>query len=195
MCFNNIVNIANACVNLGHWPSHFKLLSSIIIPKPNKASYNFSKIFCLIVLLNTLGKLIEKVIGERLQFQSTSKNFIHHNQLRRLKQHLTIDTDNFLTHLICSGWVKNLQTSILVFKIAQFFPLLNRQLPFLILDKAGFNPKFSSFFSDYLVGRNIQYLWNNFVFPFFNIDVGVGQDSTLSPFFFCSLSLAYFSHF
>jgi len=169
------------------------LLSSIIIPKPNKASYNFSKIFCLIVLLNTLGKLIEKVIGERLQFQSTSKNFIHHNQFRRLKQHLTIDTDNFLTHLIHSGWVKNLQTSILVFNIAQFFPSLNHQLLSLILDKAWFNQKFSSFFSDYLVGRNIQYLWNNFVFPFFNIDVSVGQDSTLSPIFLLSISCLFFT--
>jgi len=85
-CFNSIINIANAYIDLGHWPSHFKMSTSIIIPKPNKASYNTSKLFRPIVLLNTLGKLIEKVIGKRLQFQALSKNIIHSCQLGRLKQ-------------------------------------------------------------------------------------------------------------
>ena len=102
-CLKNIVNIANTCINLGHWPLHFKSSSSIIISKPNKISYNFSKSFCPIILLNILGKLIEKIIGERLQFQSISKNFIHLNQLRGLKQCLTTNVGNFITHLIWSG--------------------------------------------------------------------------------------------
>jgi len=57
---------------------------TIIIPKPNKASYNSPKIFQPIVLLNMLEKLIEKVIGKRLKFQVISNNFIH-NQLSELK--------------------------------------------------------------------------------------------------------------
>ena len=48
--------------------------------------YNSSKIFRPIVLLNMLGKLIKKVIGERLQYQSITLNFVHPNQLGRLKQ-------------------------------------------------------------------------------------------------------------
>jgi len=35
-CLNNIVNIANACINLGYWLSHFKKSSTVVIPKPNK---------------------------------------------------------------------------------------------------------------------------------------------------------------
>ena len=50
---------------------------SIIIPKPNKALYDTPKMFRPIVLLNTLGKLIEKVIRERLQLQALSKNVIY----------------------------------------------------------------------------------------------------------------------
>jgi len=37
---NNFINIANVCINLEHWSFHFKISSSIIIPKPNKTSYN-----------------------------------------------------------------------------------------------------------------------------------------------------------
>ena len=56
--------------------------------------------FQSIFLLYTLGKLIEKVIRERLQFQAISNNFIHSNQLEGLKQQSTTDTVTFLTHLI-----------------------------------------------------------------------------------------------
>ena len=76
-CLSNIISIANACINLGYWPSHFKRSITVVIPKPNKQSYNYPKSFRLIVLLNTVSKLIKKVIGKRLQFQTTSNNFIH----------------------------------------------------------------------------------------------------------------------
>ena len=38
-----------------------------------------------------------------------------------------------------------------------------------------------SFFQNYLVGRKTKYFWNSFYFSFFNVDVGVGQRSALSP--------------
>jgi len=76
-CFDNILNIANTCIDLGHWPSHFKVFTSIIIPKPNKTLYDTPKTFRPIILLNTLGKLIEKVVSERLQFQPLSNNSIY----------------------------------------------------------------------------------------------------------------------
>jgi len=43
-CLKRII-IADACFKLGHWPSHFKTSISIIIPKPNKELYDFSKSF------------------------------------------------------------------------------------------------------------------------------------------------------
>ena len=63
-CLTNIINIADSCINLGYWPNYFKVSTTIVIPKPNKTSYDQPKVFCPIVLLNTLGKLIEKVVAE-----------------------------------------------------------------------------------------------------------------------------------
>ena len=68
MCLKNIISITNTCFELGYWSSHFKKSRTIVISKPNKSSYNSLKSFQPIVLLNTLGKLIKKIIGERLQF-------------------------------------------------------------------------------------------------------------------------------
>jgi len=180
-CLLKFVDIANACINLGHWPSHFKMSTMIIIPKPNKSTYNSPKSYWPIVLLNMVGKLFEKMIGEWLQFHTISNNFIYQSQLCGLKQRSTTDASVALTHTIHSGWIKNLITSTLAFDILQFFLFLNHQLLPLILNKTGLDHKVSNFFKNYLVERKTQYCWNNFISPSFNINVGIGQGSVLSP--------------
>jgi len=164
---------------------------TIVIPKPNKMLYNSPKSFRPIVLLNTLGKLIKKVIGDRLQFYVISNNFIYQSQLGGLKFKSTTDVGIALTHFICIGWIKNMAISSLAFNIAQFFPSLNHCLLAFILGKAGFNSRVVNFFSNYLVNRRTKYFWNNFSSSSFNINVEVGQGSALSPI----LSALYLSSF
>ena len=50
-----------------------------------------------------LGKLVEKVIAERLQFIVTSNEFIYLSQLGGLKFKSTSDAGIVLTHIIWSG--------------------------------------------------------------------------------------------
>ena len=86
-----------------------------------------------------------------------SNNFIHSSQLGGLKFKSTIDVGVALTHIIQTGWVKNLSTSTLAFNIVQFFPSLNHQLLSLIMKKAGFDDQIVSFFMNYLVDRKANY--------------------------------------
>jgi len=180
-CLDIIIHIANICIELEYWLLHFKRSTTAIIPKPNKKSYNSPKSFRPIILLNTVGKLIKKVIRERLQFATAANDFIHPSQLGSLKFKFTIDVSIALTHIIRTGWVKNLSKSTLAFNIVQFFPLLNHHLLTLIMKKAGFDNYIVSFFANYLVDRKTNYFWNNFMSPIFNVNVGVGQSSALSP--------------
>ena len=175
---------------MGYWPNHFKKSTTIIIPKSNKIFYDLPKFFILIVLLNTLEKLIKKVIGDRLQFYIVSNNFIY---LSQLKFKSTIDISIALMHFICIGWIKNMTTSSLAFDIAQFFPSLNHCLLTLILFKMGFDSRVVNFFLNYLVNRRTNYFWNNFSSSSFDINVGVGQGSALSPILF-AIYLSLFLH-
>jgi len=144
-------------------------------------AYNSPKSFRPIILLNTIGKLIEKVIAERLQFHVAKNDFIHPSQLGGLKFKSTTDAGVTLTHIIRSGWIKNKTTSILAFNIAQFFLSLNHCMLVLSLAKAGLEPKVTSFFKDFLVKRKTNYTWNESSSQMFEVNVGVGQGSTLSP--------------
>jgi len=153
----NIIKIANACLDINYWLFYFKTLTTIVILKLNKAFYNMPKYFKPIVLLNILGKLIKKVISDRLQFHAVSNNFIYQSQLGKLKFKSMLDAGIALTYFIYMGWVKNLLISILAFDIAQFFPSLNHHLLTLILGKADFNSHIIKFFSNYFVSRKIYY--------------------------------------
>jgi len=138
-----------------------------------------------------MGKLIEKVIGERLQFQVILNNFIYQSQLGGLKFKSTTDAGIALTHFIHTGWIRNMSTSTLAFNITQFFPSLNHHLLFLILGKSRFESRVVNFFSNYLVNRKTNYSWNNFSSHLFDVNMGVGQSSALSPI----LSALYLSLF
>ena len=149
--------------------------------------------FCPIVLLNTLGKLTEKVITERVQFIVAKNNFIHLCQLGGLKHKSTIDAGVALTHIVRSGWTKGKTTSILAFDISQFFPSLNHHLLTSTLYKVGLEPKVATFFANYLVQRKTNYIWNNLQSPDFEVNVGVGQGSALFP-ILSTLYLTLFFH-
>jgi len=62
----------------------------------------------------------------------------------------------------------------------QFFPFWNHQLLLMILSKVGFDNRIPWFFSSYLINRQTQYVWNQFVSSFIKANVGMGQGSVLS---------------
>ncbi|CAA7267575.1 unnamed protein product [Cyclocybe aegerita] len=157
------IMLANACLQVGHWPHIFKESLSVIVPKLNKPSYTFPKAFRPIVLLITFGKLIEKMIANGIQFDAVKHDIFHPNQLGGICQRSTEDAGLILTHLVRAGWVKGLQTSALAFDIAQFFPSINHEMFMAVLRKQGFSPILVAFFASYL------------------LDVGVRQGSALSP--------------
>ena len=75
-CIAKLIDIVNACTELGYWPSHFKSSTMVITPKPNKSTYNLPKSYYPIVLLNTIIKLFKKMIEECLQFHTISTNLL-----------------------------------------------------------------------------------------------------------------------
>ncbi|PPR05633.1 hypothetical protein CVT26_009312 [Gymnopilus dilepis] len=169
------LSLANACLRVGCWPSTFKESLSVIIPKPGKPSYAVPKAYRPIVLLNTLGKLIEKMLSNRIQFDGINLDIFHPNQIGGVRQRSTEDAGIFLTHYVRAGWAKGLKTSVVAFDLAQFFPSLNHEVLLAIIRKLGFPQNVITFFESYLVGRRTVYSWNAFRSDPRQADVGVGQ--------------------
>lgn len=63
-----ITAIMNRCLELQYFPKTWKTAYAKIIPKPNKAEYNDTSSFRPIGLINVFGKLLEKLITNRLTY-------------------------------------------------------------------------------------------------------------------------------
>lgn len=61
-----LVCIYNACLDEGYCPEHFREAKTIALRKPGKHNYTKPKSYRPIALLNTLGKVMERIITERL---------------------------------------------------------------------------------------------------------------------------------
>lgn len=56
----------NACITFGYCPKHFRMAETVALRKPGKEDYTQVKSYRPVALLNTLGKILEKIIARRL---------------------------------------------------------------------------------------------------------------------------------
>ena len=58
-----VLNLIQACIQLGYQPKSGKIAKGIILRKLNKPSYTIPKAYRVISVLNCLGKVTEKTIA------------------------------------------------------------------------------------------------------------------------------------
>lgn len=180
-CEGRVLDLFNACIKFGVHPKLFKTSKTVVIPKPKKPDYSKAKAYRPIVLLNCIGKLLEKLISRRLQFDAQQHGILHPCQFGGAVQHSTIDAGVHLVHNVKQAWRQGMDSSALLLDVAQFFPSINHGMLAAILRKQGFSPALCSFFEDYLIDRQTQFQFNGVTLPPRDFSTGVGQGSSLSP--------------
>jgi len=90
-----------------------------------------------------LGRLFEKMLSCRLQFEGVHYGAFQPNQFGGISQRSTEDTGVFITHLI-------------------LFPSLNHDILMVVITKAGFPEVVGNFFQSYLTGHKTMYKWDDF---------------------------------
>ena len=71
--------------------------------------------------------------------------------------HSTIDAGVQLVHNIEQGWQCGLESSVLLFNIAQFYPSVNHALLVAILRRQGCAPALCDFFATYLADCSVRF--------------------------------------
>ncbi|KAF8627910.1 hypothetical protein AX14_011288 [Amanita brunnescens Koide BX004] len=176
MCtlFNNI------CV-FGTWPSWFSESISVIIPKPKKVDYTVPKAYRPIALLNTIGKLLTKVIAHRLQFDAAAFSLLHEGQCGGVQKHATIDAGLSLLDFINTNRERGWHVSVCAVDVAQFFPSINHHAAKRILMKLGFSHTLTNLIASYFTGRTTVYRWDSATSKPYDFNLGTPQGDCLSP--------------
>ena len=75
-----LFKLYNKCLELNYYPKQWKVAKVTVLKKPNKDSYKSVKSFRPISVLNSLGKIFEKILYERLMWLSTEGKWFGENQ-------------------------------------------------------------------------------------------------------------------
>ncbi|KAF8686586.1 hypothetical protein AX14_003837 [Amanita brunnescens Koide BX004] len=148
-----LARLFNNVCETGTWPTHFKDSMSVIIPKPNKTDYSIPKAYRPIALLNTLGKLLTKVLANRLQHDAAEYGLLHRDQFGGIQKHSTIDAGLTLSDFISEHRERGWHTSVCAVDVAQFFPSLSHAVMAKILERLGFSPIITALIRSYFSNR------------------------------------------
>ncbi|KAF8680852.1 hypothetical protein AX14_004444 [Amanita brunnescens Koide BX004] len=176
-----LCHLFNSIRDTGTWPSWFKSSTCIIIPKPNKLKYNVPKAFRPISLLNTIGKLLTKIIATRMQFDCLKFNILHPGQCGGVAKHATIDAGITPALFITESRELGLHSTACAFDISQFFPSLSHTTCTLILRRFGFNESLIKIFQSYFTGRITRYKWDSAMSHDYEFNIGTPQGDCISP--------------
>ena len=177
----SVMNLFNKVCFTGTWPTHFKESTSVIIPKPNKTDYTIPKAYRPIALLNTLGKLLTKILANRLQHDAAEHNILHRDQFGGIQGHSTIDAGLVLTDFISEHRERGWHASACAVDVAQFFPSLSHEVMGRILKRLGFSPVIVALIKSYFRDRVTSYKWDNTTSRKFDFSLGTPQGNCLSP--------------
>ncbi|KAF8644773.1 hypothetical protein AX14_009354, partial [Amanita brunnescens Koide BX004] len=156
-----LASLFNCAVESGVWPDWFKSSECVIIPKPNKPNYTIPKAYRPISLLNTVGKLLTKIIANRMQFDAAAHGLLHLGQCGGIRKHATIDAGVVLASFVTNAKEAGLHSTACTFDISQFFPSLDHRVTALILTRLGFDLKLVALLGSYFRDRTTFYRWDS----------------------------------
>ena len=67
-------------LKFGHHSTSLKRANGIVLDKPGKPSYDSPASFRIIVLLQTVSKILERIMATRLALQARRLSLLHRNQ-------------------------------------------------------------------------------------------------------------------
>ena len=103
-----LIRIYDACLKLNYFPTSWKKAVVLVLPKANKPNYLEASAYRPISLLPIMGKILEKIILNRIQPIAESQSWISENQHGFRKGKSTITALEELTHDIQVGFRKKM---------------------------------------------------------------------------------------
>jgi ribonuclease HI len=169
------------CLQTGHYPTPFKHSITTVVPKPNKNNYENPAAYRPIQLLECLGKVLDKVIARRIQYEVAAHEVVPLTQFGGRIHSSTIDAGLAFVQDIHDAWNRKQKASALFFDITGFFNFVNHDGLVARLTHHGFDKSLTKLIHSFLKDRTTTFSFDGFLSDPFQIQNGIPQGSPLSP--------------
>src|SRR6266566_1289607 len=168
----------------GHHRLSLKAANGIVLPKPSKPSYTDPSSFRIIVLWETISKLLERVVTFRLYDHAITHQLLHTNQGGSLPGHSTSDAATTLVHEVKLLQFADLKVSTFFLDIKGGFDNVRAPILASRLRKHNTPDYIVNWVLSFLANRSCRLLFKGGPKQFQSVEVGVPQGSPISPLLF-----------
>ncbi|QRW26632.1 Reverse transcriptase from mobile element jockey protein [Rhizoctonia solani] len=182
----------NLCLNIGYHPTSLQNCVIAPIPKPCQQDMSLPKNYQPIALLETLSKLLEKVITTQLTFEAGKFALIPQSQFGGRDITSCTDAGICMVHNIKSHWKSNHRVSLITLDVSGYFNNVDHNRLIYTLDRMGYSNQICNWMKSYLSHRTAQFRIDGHLCPSIALPtVGIPQGSPLSPILFSLYSTPY----
>lgn len=176
---NFFIKIFNSCIDLGHFPTRWKSSKVILIPKKSK-SHKVEDTYRPIAINSILGKVLEKLINNRIYHFLAVNNLIPKNQYGFKHGTSAINALDNIKENIIKSKLDKLQCLVVSLDIKNAFGSINKEILLEIMKGHNIPSYLTNIVADILTGRSVIYNTSS-VNIHKKIGSGSPQGSPLSP--------------
>ena len=165
---------------VGHPPSSMRMANGVVLDKPGKPSYDSPSSFRIIVLLQTISKILERIVASRLSAMPRYVGLLHHNQCGSLPSLFSFDACKALADTVGTLQRPALKVSSLFLDIKGGFDNVDADILCCSMRSKGVNHYLVSWVRSFLTGRSCRLLFHGTPRIFSPVSVGTPQGSPVS---------------
>jgi ribonuclease HI len=170
--------------NSGYHPSCWRIATGAVLTKPKKEDYSAPKAYRVISLLNTLGKVLERLIARRLGHLAETSPLLHPTQIGGRLQKSAVDASLSLTSLIQDNRAAKMTTTTLFLDVKGAFDHVSKNRLLAVMKDQGLPLQLLSWVWTFLHSRQLRLSFNGSTEDFSHVDTGIPQGSPVSPILF-----------
>ncbi|KAB5588510.1 Reverse transcriptase from mobile element jockey protein [Ceratobasidium theobromae] len=159
----------NACIGLRFHPVCLRNTLISPIPKPNRYDMASPKSYRPIALLETLSKLLEKIVAKRITAMAGRLNLIPPDQFGGKEKSSCLDAGLAFIHDVQSAHAQKRFASAALLDISGYYNNIDHHILVRITKKMGFPPDYSGWLASYLTDRKACFRINGEIGEFFDL--------------------------
>lgn len=175
-----LTNVLNKCIKSSYWPINFKTAKVMPILKSGKAPSD-PRSYRPISLLNSIGKILEKIVYKRLIKFVEEKNLLPNQQFGFRRGHSTIHQATRIKQFIRNNQFQGKSTGVVLLDIEKAFDSIWHDGLIYKLIKMKIPTYLMRLINAFIRNRHFAVHINNSASNNINIPAGLAQGTCISP--------------
>ena len=178
----HLTRIFEWSIKLGYCPEHFRKSTTIVLRKPGKDNYTVPKSYRPIALLNTIGKLMDRIVAKRLSYLVEKHQLLPQDHIGGRPLKSTEHALHSMVQKVHETWNQRPKqvTSLLLLDVSGAFDNVSHKRLIHNLRKRRIDEKTVKWIESFLSNRQTNIIIDGHKSQTYTVETGIPQGSPLS---------------